>query len=74
MTAGVILDSYLRPSQVHGFDQGNRLVDADLVDHDKVGLVVVHASHFVHRDSKHPLVHTLEVSSLRVSLHLKLLP
>ena len=37
MTASVILDSYLHPAQVQGFDQGNR--------------VVVHASPFVHRDS-----------------------
>ena len=51
MTAGVILDSYLRPAQVQGFDQGNRLVGADLGDRDKVGLVVVHASPFVHKDS-----------------------
>ena len=28
MTASVILDSYLRPAQVQGFDQGNRLVGA----------------------------------------------
>ena len=51
MTAGVILDSYFRPTQVQGFDQGNRLVGADLGDRDKVGLVAVHASPFVHSDS-----------------------
>ena len=51
MTASVILDSYLHPAQVQGFDQGNRLVGADLGDRDKVGLVAVHASPLVHRDS-----------------------
>ena len=51
MTAGVILDSYLRPTQVQGFDQGNRLVGADLGDGDEGGLVVVHASLFMHGDS-----------------------
>ena len=48
MTAGVILDSYLRPTQVLGFDQGNRLVGADL---DEGGLFVLHASLFMHGDS-----------------------
>ena len=51
LTAGVILDSYLRPTQVQGFDQGNRLVGTDLGDGDEGGLVVVHASLFMHRDS-----------------------
>ena len=51
MTASVILDSYLHPAQVQGFDQGNRLVGADLGDCDEVGLVGVHTSPFVHRDS-----------------------
>ena len=47
----VTLDSYFRPTQVQGFDQGNRLVGADLGDCDEVGLVAVHESPFVHRDS-----------------------
>ena len=51
MTASVILDSYLRPAQVQGFDQGNRLVGADLGDRHKVSLVAMHASPLVHRDS-----------------------
>ena len=51
MTACVILNSYLRPTQVRGFDQGNRLVGANLGDGDEVGLVAVHANPFVHKDS-----------------------
>ena len=51
MTASVLLDSCLRPTQVQGFNQGNRLVCADLRDRDEVGLVAVHASPFFHRDS-----------------------
>ena len=51
LTASVTLDSYLRPTQVQGFDQGNRLVGPNLEDHDKVGLVAVLANPFVHRDS-----------------------
>ena len=58
MTAGVILDSYLRPTQVQGFDQGNRLVGADL---DEGGLVVLHASLLCMGIpfSRQPLGHTL---------------
>ena len=60
------------PPQVQGFDQGNRLVFTDLGDSDKVGLVVGHASLLFTGTPccKHPLVHTLEVPFVRVSLKL----
>ena len=46
LTAGVILDS-----QEQGFNQGNWLVGADLGDCDEGGLVTVHASSLVNRES-----------------------
>ena len=51
MTTRVILDSYWRVAQQHGLYQGNRLVGADLGDRDEGGLVAVHASSLVNRES-----------------------